>query len=147
MTEHKEESEKIRGLLQNHELKVILDSREGDYRFEYYTTTIKDVNPNTPRHIRTYRLIDLTRGGITQEPWDRYDLDKQTMLVINLMEFGGYRISKVVTGWTMKCPTCGHLLRGKIWESFPTTCTGKGPPRCKQKITDDNIAEEVCTTW
>jgi len=145
MTEHNEESEKVRGLLQNHELKVILDSPGGDYRFEYYTT-IKDANINDLRHIRTYRLLDLVRGSITAEPWDRYDLDKQTTLVTNLIGFGGYRISKVVTGWMVKCPACGHLMRGKIWESVPTTCAGKGPPKCRRKITDDNIVEEVCST-
>ena len=137
MTGHNEESEKVRGLLQNHELKVILDSPGTDYRFEYYTTS---------RHIRTYRLLDLIRGGITPEPWERYDLDKQTTLVTNLIGFGGYRISKVVTGWMVKCPACGHLMRGKIWESVPTTCAGKGPPKCRRKITDDNIVEEVRAT-
>ncbi len=147
MREHNAKSEKVRGLLQNYELKVILDSPERDYRFEYYTTTIKDANTNEPRYIRTYRLLDLIRGSITQEPWDRYDLDKQTTLVTNLIGFGGYQVSKVVTGWTVNCPTCGHLMRGKIWESVPRTCTGKGPPKCRHKVTDDNVAEEVCATW
>ncbi len=143
MTEHNEESEKVRRLLQNHELKVILDSPRSDYRFEYYTTTVKDVGINESRRIRTYRLLDLIRGGITPEPWDSYDLDKQTTLVTNLIECGGYRISKVVAGWTVKCPACGHLMQGKIWESVPTTCGGKGPPKCRHKITDENIVEEV----
>ncbi len=138
MTEYNAESEKVRDLLQNHELKVVLDSPEGDYRFEYYTS---------PRHIRTYRLIDLIRGGITQEPWDSYDLTKQAILVTNLIELGDYRISKVVIGWTVKCPACGHVMRGKIWESVPTICAGKGPPKCRRKISDDNIVEEVCSTW
>lgn len=146
MTAHDKESEKVRAFLQNLELKVILDSPRRDYRFEYYTTTIKDASINEPRHIRTYRLLDLIRGSITPEPWDSYELDKQTTLVTNLIECGGYRISKVVTGWRVKCPVCGHLMKGKIWESVPTTCTGKGPPKCRRKITDDDIVEEVCAT-
>ena len=143
MTEHNEESEKVRRLLQNHELKVILDSPRSDYRFEYYTTMVKAAGTNESRRIRTYRLLDLIRGGITPEPWDSYDLDKQTTLVANLIECGGYRISKVVTGWTVKCPACGHLMQGNIWESVPTTCGGKGPPKCRHKITDENIVEEM----
>jgi len=143
MSRHKAGSEIVRRLLQNDDLRVMLDAPEGDYRVEYYTTTIKDAGADAPRRVRTYRLVDLFRGGITQEPWERYDLDKQTTLVTNLMEFGGYRVSKVVAGWKVQCPACGHLMRGKIWESVPTICARKGPPRCRQKLTDDDICEEA----
>lgn len=64
----------VRRLLENLELKIVLDSPDDDYRFEYFTTSIKDRETGEPRLTRTYRLLDLIRGGVTPEPWDTYDL-------------------------------------------------------------------------
>ena len=129
--------------MKNHELKVVLDSPEKDYRFEYYTTTIKDRMTGEPRYLRTYRLIDLLKGGATQEPWDAFELEKQTLLVTGLLEYGGYRISKIVAGWKIKCPSCGKTMRGKIWETVPGTCTAQGPPKCQHKFDDGQLADEI----
>ncbi len=135
-TEHR-----IRGLLANHELKVILDSPNEDYRFEYYTTTMLDGKTGKTRQTRTYRLIDLNRGGITQEPWDIYDLEKQAKLVSGLIDFCGYQISKIITGWTVKCPACGHVVQGKIWDAPPKTCLARVPKKCIQRFEDEDVAE------
>lgn len=135
---------RVRALLKNHELKVVLDSPDKDYRFEYYTTTIKDSATGELRYMRTYRLIDLVRGGgVTQEPWDVYELEKQTTLVTGLLEYSRYRISKIVAGWTIKCPSCGQIMRGKIWEAVPKTCTAQGSPKCRQRFDDDRLVEEI----
>lgn len=141
MKTHKQES--IRALLEDHELKVVLDSPKNDYRFEYYTTASKDPTTNQNRFFRTYRVLDLLRGGMTPEPWDSFDLDKQTELVTNLIEFSGYRISKVVTGWVVKCPLCGLSTRGKIWESIPKICPGKRSRKCGQTFGPKDVVEDT----
>ena len=132
----------VRRLLENLELKIVLDSPDNDYRFEYFTTSIKDRETGEPRLARTYRLLDLTRGGITAEPWDTYDLDKQTMLVTNLMRFSRYRVTKIICGWKVICPACGHVMRGKNWESSPQTCMAEPPKKCRTRI-DDNGVDEI----
>lgn len=143
MSAHKLSDHKIRALLKNHELKVVLDSPDAAYRFEYYTTTLKDAKTGSPRYVRTYRLLDLGRGGVTQEPWDAFDLDKQTTLILGLLEFGNYKVSKVVSGWTLKCPACGHVMRGNIWQSPPKTCPAPGSPACSQRLDPRGALEET----
>ena len=83
----------IRRLLANLEMNIILDSPDNDYRFEYFTTSIKDRQTGEPRLCRTYRLLDLKRGTTTPEPWGMYDLDKQATLIINLIRFSRYRMT------------------------------------------------------
>ncbi len=131
----------IRCLLENLELKIVLDSPDSDYRFEYFTTAIKDRQTGEPRLTRTYRLLDLIRGGITPEPWDTYDLDKQATLVTNLIRFSRYRMTKVLCGWEVTCPVCGHIMRGKTWEPVPKTCTAKSSRKCRTTIDDARITE------
>ena len=142
MTFHQSLEHRVRALLGNHELKVVLDSPEDDYRFEYYTTIVKDRKSGNGRHVRTYRLIDLRKGGATPEPWDVYDIEKQTGLVTNLIDVGRYRISRIVAGWTIKCPSCGKVMQGKIWDAVPKTCSGHGSQKCRQKL-DDSLVEEI----
>lgn len=135
----------VRRLLENLELKIVLDSPDNDYRFEYFTTSIKDRQTGEPRLTRTYRLLDLIRGGVTPEPWDTYDLDKQTTLVTNLMRFSRYRMAKIVCGWEVICPACGHVMRGKNWESSPKTCMAEPPRKCRARIDDKCIVEILST--
>lgn len=135
----------VRHLLENIELKIVLDSPGNDYRFEYFTTSIKDRQTAEPRLTRTYQLLDLIRGGVTPEPWDTYDLDKQTILVTSLMRFSHYRMAKIVGGWKIICPVCGHVMRGKIWESIPKICKAKSPRKCRTRIDDERIDEILLT--
>ena len=135
------EAKRVHALLRDPELKVVLDAPEGDYRIEYYATASKNAGSGVARPVRAYRLVDRIRGGVTQEPWDRFDLDKQTALATHLMAFGGYRLSKVVAGWKVKCPACGHTSRGKIWEAVPAGCVGKGPPKCRYRLAAADVAE------
>jgi hypothetical protein len=143
MKVHETDAGRVRALLQDPDLKLVLDSPEGDYRVEYYATVARDADSEVVRPVRAYRLVDRVRGGITQEPWDRFDLDRQTALAIHLMEFGGYRLSKVVAGWSARCPACGHVARGKIWETAPAVCPGKGPRRCRHRYSDEDIVDEL----
>jgi hypothetical protein len=143
MVKHTADPKQVRELLRDHEVRVVLEAPEGDYRVEYCTTSTRDTDTGASKHLRTYRLLDMTRGSVTQEPWDRFDLDKQTGLVTNLMDCGGYRILKLVTGWRAQCPACGRISRGKIWEPAPISCGAKGPPRCGYKFTPADIAEEA----
>lgn len=131
----------VRRLLEDLELKFALDSPDDDYRFEYFTTSTKDRQTGEPRLTRTYRLFDLIRGGVTPEPWDAYDLDKQTMLVTNLIRFGSYRMAKIVCGWQIICPVCGYVMRGKNWETTPKTCMAESPRRCRARIDEASIIE------
>jgi hypothetical protein len=131
----------VRRLLEDPELKIVLDSPDDDYRFEYFTTSTKDRQTGEPRLVRTYRLLDLIRGGVTPEPWDTYDLDKQATLVTNLMTFGRYRMAKIVCGWEAICPACGHVMHGKNWETTPRTCMAAPPKKCRATIDDKYIAE------
>ena len=135
------DSHTIRHLLENLELKIVLDSLGNDYRFEYFTTSIKDRQTGESRLTRTYRLLDLIRSGVTPEPWDTYDLDKQTTLVTNLMRFSRYRMTKIICGWEAICPVCGHVMRGKIWESIPKKCRNESPRKCRTRIEDEGINE------
>ncbi len=131
----------VRRLLENTDLKIVLDSPGNDYRIEYSTTSIKD------RKIRTYRLLDLVRGGITPEPWDTFDLDKQATLVTNLISFSRYHITNVFCGWQVTCPACGHIMRGKIWQAVPRICAAKSPRKCRVQIDDKSISEVLFTAY
>lgn len=142
MTTHSTLEHHVRALLENDELRVVLDSPNDDYRFEYYTTIVKDRKSGEGRRVRTYRLIDLRKGAVTPEPWDAYVFEKQTTLVTNLIRFSRYRISKIVAGWRIKCPACSHIMRGKIWDSVPKTCSGRISSKCKQRI-DASLVEEI----
>ena len=143
MTTREQIAQQVRALLKNHELKVVLEAPSRDYRFEYYTIATKDAVTDQYRYARTYRLIDLNRGGITQEPWDTYDVNKQIDLVTNLLDLCRYKISKVVAGWRIKCPSCGHVTEGKIWQAVPRACPGRGSSKCQQKVLDDSLVEEI----
>ncbi|SMG36531.1 hypothetical protein [Paraburkholderia susongensis] len=131
----------IRKLLTNPDLKIVLDSPGNEYRFEYFTTSTKDRISGEPRLTRTYRLIDLVRGGITPEPWETYDIDKQTVTIANLIKFSGYRMTKIISGWQVTCPACGHVTRGKTWESIPKKCTALASKKCRSAIDDMNAIE------
>lgn len=143
MTAHSSFEQRVRALLKNQELKLILDSPNGAYRFEYYTTTSNDIKAGEPRYRRTYRLLDLLRGGVTVEPWDTYDLDKQTTLVTGLLQFSHYKLTRVVTGWTIKCPSCGHVTEGKHWESVPKTCAASSFSKCPQRFDNADLVKEI----
>ncbi|MFM0236185.1 hypothetical protein [Paraburkholderia sediminicola] len=131
----------IRCLLENIDLKIVLDSPNNDYRVEYSTTSIKDRLTGQSRQIRTYRLLDLLRGGVTLEPWDAYDLDKQAALIAGLIGFSQYRMTNVSCGWEVTCTACGHIMRGKIWKSGPRTCRAKIPRKCLAPIDASSVAE------
>jgi len=135
----------IRCLLENIELKIVLDSSDNAYRVEYFTTSIKDRQTGQSQLTRTYRLLDRVRGGITPEPWDAYDLDKQAMLITDLIRFSRYRVTKIFCGWEITCPACGHISRGKIWKAIPKICAAKSPRKCRAKIDDKSISEVLFT--
>lgn len=143
MPPHRSLQEQVHLLLKNQELKIVLDSPDGDYRFEYYTTTSKDSKTGEARYVRTYRLIDLLRGAVSVEPWDTYDLEKQTTLVTGLINFGRYKVSRVIAGWSIKCPSCGHVMTGKHWESVPKNCTASSSPRCSHRLNDPHLVNEI----
>lgn len=138
MTRWQPEVKDLQKLLKDIHIKLLLESPKEDFQFEYYTTTTKDPKTEETRYTRTYRLIDLIRGNVTQEPWDTFDLDKQTGLVDNLLKISEYRIAKIVNGWRVKCPECGHVTEGNIWESTPKACRGA---KCKYKIKAEDITE------
>jgi hypothetical protein len=135
--------QRVRALLKNLELKIVLDSPDQKYRFEYYTTTSKDEDTGELDRKRTYRLLDLGGGRVIPEPWDSYDFEKQTTLVTNLIEFARYKISRIVTGWSIKCPSCGHIVRGKHWETAPKSCPASGTRKCQQRLDSSGIIEET----
>ena len=138
MTSGQLETKELRNLLKDINVRLLLESPKQDFQFEYYTTSIKDPKTNKIRYTRTYRLKDLIRGNVTQEPWDKFNLDKQTGLVENLLNISEYRFVKAINGWTVKCPACGHITKGKIWENTPKTCRGA---KCKYKVKAEDIIE------
>lgn len=129
-------------LLQNINLKIFLDSPNNNYQFEYSTNKIKNSTTGAIKYIRTYRLIDLTRGAEILEPWDKYNLKKQIELVSNLIKFSNYKISKITTGWMIKCSMCHTVMQGNIWDTIPKKCRGK-EPICRHRITDNDIEEKL----
>lgn len=131
--------------LKNFDLKIVLDSPEKDYQLEYFTAPIKDRITGKNRLIRTYQLIDLVRGGITSSPWDAFNHDKQVILITNLVNFGHYRIAKVICGVDIKCPVCNQTMRFKTWESTPKRCLSRNPDKCQTLINSNNITEVLFT--
>ena len=136
MTTHESLEERVRRLLSDHDVKIVLDSPDGDYRFEYYTSATKDSKTGEQRYVRAYRLIDRLRGGVTVEPWDTYDLEKQTSFVAGLIDFGRYKLARVIAGWSVACPSCGYVMTGKHWESVPKSCAASSSPKCRQRLDD-----------
>lgn len=145
MTSHEMVASRVHRLLQSHDLKVILDCPKGEYRFEYFTTSTKDSRTRKATLQRTYRLVDLKRGTVTAEPWDAYDLAKQTSLVAGLISYSGYNVSRVISGWSITCPSCGYTMSGRHWESVPSTCKARATPKCYHRLDGVNVAEVVFT--
>lgn len=131
----------IREMLENCDLMLVLDSPNGDYRFEYSASPAKDRETGTTVLIRKYRLLDLVRGTITAEPWDAYNIDAQARILTNLIGLSLYRL-KVIAGWYVKCQSCGHAMNWKIWKLPPKRCTAKTSPRCRSKI-EGHMIEEI----
>jgi hypothetical protein len=131
----------IRHLLENLELKIVLDSPYNDYRIEYFTTSLRDRVTGESRFTRTYHLIDLVRGGTTPEHWDTFHLEKQADLVVNLLTLCGYHIAKVVKGWEAHCPSCENVMHGKIWVPLPKKCAVEPSRKCKTVIESSSIIE------
>ena len=128
----------IREALEDINILLHVESPQEDYRFEYYTSAMKDPETGEQQLTRSYRLRDLQRGNASQEPWDKFDLDKQVGLVTNLLGLSGYKISKKSRGWKIKCSKCGHVMEGKIWELAPKTCRVKD---CDQKIDPEEVVD------
>lgn len=127
-------------LLADFDFRLVLDSPNGEYRFEYFTVLSK---PDTEQEvkIRKYRLHDKMRGTVTLDPWDGYNLETQARILQGLIEWSHYRLI-IITGWKVTCSVCGHLMDGKPWQIPPTVCTSKNHPRCNNKI-KKNLVEEV----
>jgi hypothetical protein len=132
----------IRELLKNRELKIVLESPDKDYQFEYYTSSIKEETGGSLRLNRAYRLIDLARGAVTQNPWDNYDIDKHVNLIQNLIQFSNYKIVEVISGWQGTCLSCGNTSSWKIWEKIPDKCGQKVPRRCAGNIVSGPLVYE-----
>ena len=131
----------IRILLENFELKIILESPANDYRLEYFTTAQKDRRGGEPRLTRAYRLLDLTRKTVTASPWDDFDVRKQPELIENLINISKYKITSIIYRWRATCPECRNMTEGKIWESITETCMEKRPKKCGAKIAAPDIVE------
>jgi hypothetical protein len=123
----------FRTLLANLDLKLVLDSPDGDYRFEYFTALSKDREANREVKTRKYRLLDLARGTVTPDPWDAFNLETQARILPGLINWGRYRLT-VVTGWKVKCPACGAVMVGAHWKSPPKTCVSNATGKCDEKI-------------
>jgi len=132
----------VRDLLDNKKLKIIIDSPDNTYCFEYFSTISIDRWTKERRLVRTYRLIDKNSSQIISEPWDAYDLDKQTVLVNNLIALSRYQITKITGGWQATCPSCGQVTRHGHWQNPPSKChpEPKSTKKCQYlfKLTDIN---------
>ena len=131
----------FRELLQNFDLKLILDSPNEEYRFEYYTVVTKETGSSVETKTRKYRLLDQARGTVTVEPWDAFNLDRHAEILRGLTSWSRYKL-KVSVGWEIQCPTCNGVVSGKPWESRAKSCSSKHLVRCLQKF-DDTLVSEV----
>lgn len=131
----------FRELLQNFDLKLILDSPNEEYRFEYYTVVTKETGSSVETKTRKYRLLDQARGTVTVEPWDAFNLDRHAEILRGLTSWSRYKL-KVSVGWEIQCPTCATAVSGKPWEAHAKSCTSKHLVRCLQKF-DDTLVSEV----
>lgn len=134
---------RVRRLLEEQDVKMVFDCPKGEYRFEYFTTIAKDPRTRQPIQQRTYRLTDLQRGTVTPEPWDTFDTEKQARLVAGLVVFSGYRLTRAIAGWTVVCPSCGHIMEGKHWEAVPTICKSSARPKCGRKLDGVPVEEKA----
>jgi hypothetical protein len=131
-----------RKLLENLDLKLVLDSPNNEYRFEYYTSCSKDQGTGIETKSRKYRLLDQVRGTVTPEPWDAFNIESHARILRGLTNWSQYRLT-LVSGWEVQCSSCGHVMSGKAWQPLPRSCTANHHPRCKQKI-DESLATDVC---
>jgi hypothetical protein len=137
-------SDYFRELLQNLDLKLILDSPKDEYRFEYYTVATKEVGTSVETKTRKYRLLDQVRGTITVEPWNAFSLERHAEILSGLIRWSHYRL-KVSVGWQIQCPSCDQVVTGKPWQLPSKSCTSKHLVRCLQKF-DDTLVSEVYTS-
>jgi hypothetical protein len=102
-------------------LKAIITSDKGDYEFQIYTErAAKDAVQTGLR--RTYALIELAGGSKMVENWGRLDEPAMIRILSNLLRFSDYTMTKVVSGWSVTCPECGHVEKGKHYEPQPRAC-------------------------
>lgn len=134
----------FRELLANHDLKLILDSPNDEFRFEYYTVAVKGSGSAIETKVRKYRLLDLARGTITVEPWDAFNLERHADILRGLTSWSRYKL-KVSEGWKIQCPSCNGVISGKSWQVPPKSCASKHLGRCLQKF-DDTLVSEVYTS-
>lgn len=133
-------SSHFRELLDDFDAKLILDSPNEEYRFEYYTVCVKDAENPQGIKIRKYRLLDRVRGTVTPEPWDAFDVERHAEILRGLTAWSEYRL-KVSRGWEVTCTSCGHLMTGKTWQVAPKTCASKNRPKCKQPVKDADVVD------
>jgi hypothetical protein len=109
-------------LLKDPDIEFELESDNKQYVFVYSTRIVaKDID-NPTQFERTYWLEQAGAGGTLVEPWDAFDVTKQTTLAQNLVRFAGYRVRGVFNGWKVVCPRCGNSMTGKIWRNSPKDC-------------------------
>lgn len=133
----------IRYLLENKKLKIIIDSPDNAYCFVYFSTISIDRLTKKRRLVRSYQLIDRVRGQLTSEPWGDYHLDKQTILVTNLINLSGYQIAKISVGWRAACSLCGRVTRRGHWQNAPSKCEPKPKNNCHALFNPADIDEVI----
>lgn len=134
----------VQHLLENEELRLVIES--GAYQIEYYSSALPKTSPNPGKVIRNYRLIDVIRRGTMVECWGTFAVASQTTIVFNLLDYCNYRVTSVFSGWEAKCPACGNVTRGKIWESPPQTCQMGAPRKCRAEIPSSSV-RDVPANW
>lgn len=131
----------VRRLLADTEIKIVLEAGARHYRIEYLTTRAASRGVEKSVLARTYRLFDQIRNTESSEPWDSFDLDKQTRLVTQLLTITDYKLKRLVRGWTVVCPACEKRMEGKIWEAPPKVCKGTKAIQCARGISSDDVRD------
>jgi hypothetical protein len=131
----------FRELLEDLDVKLLLDSPNGEYRFEYFTVLSKNRDTGQDVKVRKYRVLDQIRGTITPDPWDAYNLESQARILPGLISWSDYRLT-VITGWKIACPACGYIMKGKPWKIPPKTCSSKASPKCNERLDHDHVLLE-----
>jgi hypothetical protein len=129
---------KIKKILSNLDLELILESPDQNYTFTYSTNIVAQEIEQPLSLSRNYWLSQKINGSNISAPWDEYDEIKQVTLVSNLIKHSKYRIKGIYSCWKITCPICKLDIEGKIWRNSPKRCRGSEIKDCDYMFTESD---------
>ncbi|MBF0285079.1 MAG: hypothetical protein HQL51_11550 [Magnetococcales bacterium] len=134
----------VRSILSDYDTELTIYLKDEDCCIVYHTVrtnvTDREANKSTGEYAfnRTYHLSQLT--GKETAFWGIFDLNKQAVIISNLIKLHKHKKATVNIGWEITCAKCGSLITGKHWAKTEADCKCT---QCKKQMSQkDAIA--VC---